>query len=495
MQGAPLLAFAVALPMALSPLVYVLGEKFREKVGWLAAAVLAASMLLVFEVASSFSTAGLPWLESYTWVSAGKIVFDLGFLADGVSLPPALIIISLCMVTAIYSIGYMSHKHAHGVYFSNYMLYSSGMLGAVLATNLLEFYFFWELMLIPSYFMIAEWGYGERRRVAFKYFIFTHVGAVSLLLGLLGVFVYTGTFSLLDAPALARQLSLTTQVMLTSLMMVGFATKMALVPLHGWLPEAHAEAPTPISVLLSGVMIEVGAYAIVRIILPMFELAWLAVNTTHITALVALFSMYYGGLMALAQNDIKRLLAYSSISQMGYIFFGVSMATSMGLAGSLFHIINHGVLKGMLFMVAGIIIHQTGVRDMRRLGGLAQRMPITATAALVGALGIAGAPPTNGFMSEWLIFGGGFSAAHFPEHFGFSVVAVLGSALSAAYTLWFIKKVFYGPLPEELKSVREPPKTMLAPLVALMAMALVLGVYPGPALRIVNLGISSLWGG
>ena len=491
----PLLTLAVVLPIIFSPLAYALGEKLKANVGWIATAILFISTLFVFDVAHTFVSTGSPWLESYTWVAAGRIIFDFGFLADGISLAPALIIIALCTATAIYSIGYTSHKHAHGLYFFNYMLYAAGMLGAVLATNVIEFYFFWELMLIPSYFLIAEWGYGERRRVAFKYFIFTHFGAVSLLLGLLGIFVYTGTFSLLEAPALARQLPFLTQLMLTVLMMVGFATKMALVPLHGWLPEAHAEAPTPISVLLSGVMIEVGAYAIVRMILPMFNITWTTYEVMMITVLVAVFSMYYGGLMALAQNDIKRLLAYSSISQMGYIFFGISMATSFGLAGALFHVINHGILKGMLFMVAGIIIHQTGIRDMRKLGGLAQRMPITATAALVGALGIAGAPPTNGFMSEWLIFEGGFSATHFPNYFAFSVVAVVGSAISAAYMLWFIKRVFYGPLPEELKDVKEPPLTMLAPLVILMVAAVVLGVYPAPALNVINLGVSTLFGG
>jgi len=297
MMDTPLLTLAITIPVIFSPVVYALGGKLKQNVGWIATAILFISTLLVFEVACSFVSTGTPWLESYTWVAAGRIVFDFGFLADGISLPPALIIITLCTATAVYSIGYTSHKHAHGLYFFNYLLYAAGMLGAVLATNVIEFYFFWELMLIPSYFMIAEWGYGERRRVAFKYFIFTHVGAVSLLLGLLGIFVYTGTFSLIDAPALARQLSFTTQLMLTILMMMGFATKMALVPLHGWLPEAHAEAPTPISVLLSGVMIEVGAYAIVRMILPMFNVTWTAHEVMTITVLVAVFSMYYGGLM------------------------------------------------------------------------------------------------------------------------------------------------------------------------------------------------------
>ncbi len=474
---------SLLVPILLSPIIYFLGGKLKRNVGWIATASLLYTLIVIAWESVIVLNGGKPF-ELYKWTA----LFQFGLLMDGVSTPAALIISMLGFLTCIYSVSYVEHKHGHGAYFALYVLYIAGMLGVVLSTNLIQFYFFWELMLVPSYFLLAEWGYGNSRRIAFKYFIFTHVGALSLLLGILTLYTYTNTFNLLELSETASTLSRSVQILVLSLMFIGFAVKMALFPVHTWLPDAHAEAPTPISVLLSGVMIETGAYAVVRMIISVFGSTW--TQMLYLIAAMALISMIYGGAMALVQDDIKRLLAYSSISQMGYIGFGLSMATYYGLTGSILHIVNHGICKGLLFMTAGAVMHQTGLRDMNKLNGLGPKMPVTATVALIGALGIAGAPPTNGFQSEWMIFEGGMQA----QQLLLTIIAVVSTALTAGYMLWMIRKVYFGPLPEYLMDAKEAPMTMLVPMAILAVLAVVIGIYPTPLLKIIQPGVQGIIG-
>jgi NADH-quinone oxidoreductase subunit M len=263
--------------------------------------------------------------------------------------------------------------------------------------------------------------------------------------------------------------------------MLGFAVKMALFPLHNWLPDAHAEAPTPISVILSGVMIECGTYAVARILLTFFGTIFVIYTTVFMG--IAVVTMIYGGVLALAQKDLKRLFACSSISQMGYMFLGLAAATKYGIVGSMFHIVNHAICKGLLFMVAGVLMHQIDPikgRDMDKLGGLAGKMPITATITLIAGLSIAGTPPLNGFVSEFLIFTGAFASGHYL----IAALAVISTVITAGYILWMIRRVFFGPPREEFENVKEPPLTMLAPMAILAFLAVLLGFYPDLVLRI-----------
>jgi NADH-quinone oxidoreductase subunit M len=432
--------------------------------------------------------------EVVEWVKTPYINVSLGFLIDGISFPIALIIALVTALACIYSVSYLEHEEGHSAYFSYYLIYTTGMLGAVLSTNLIQFFFFWELMLVPSYMLIAGWGYGDRRRVAYKYFLYTQLGSILVLLSILylGVTLNTFEIGLLNISNLL--LSIPERLILTILFVVGFGVKMAIVPLHGWLPEAHAEAPTPISVILSGVMIEVGLYAIIRIVFPISLPIWIGSVSATILMSLALLSMIYGGIMALTQYDVKRLLAYSSISQMGYMFFGVAAATATGIEGSVFHIFNHGLLKGLLFMVAGVLIHQVGIRDMRKLGGLASRMPLTAGLAMIGAMGIAGLPGISGFISEYLIFLGAFSSASIYKYL-LVLLATLATAISAAYMTLFIKRVFFGPLKDEFNDATDPPYSMIIPMLILGITAVVLGIYPALILEYIIPSLGFLMGG
>jgi NADH-quinone oxidoreductase subunit M len=366
----------------------------------------------------------------------------------------------------------------YGLYFALYLLYSTGMIGAVLATNLIEFYLFFELMLVPSYFLIARWGYGDRDRISFMYFMWTHVGALALLAGILTLWAVTGTF---DLSALSSAVIPTPyRFWITMMILAGLLVKMAAFGVHVWLPHAHAEAPTPISALLSPAMIGIGGYAMVRILMTISPELIGAVSFQ--LSIWALITMVYGALMALVQDDIKRLLAYSSISQMGYILLGIASVQIDGVSGSMLHYLSHGMGKGILFMVAGIIIAQChGTRSISKLGGLARKMPVTASAALIGFLTILGVPPTSGFISEFLIFFGLINSAMNPITLLKVVVAigaVVSTALTAGYTLWTMKRVFFGPIPAEMAEVHEAPLTMTVPLIILAATAILVGIFP-----------------
>ncbi len=327
------------------------------------------------------------------------------------------------------------------------------------------------MMLIPSYFLIAYWGTGRPKVIGFKYFMFTHAGAACLFFGILWVYALTGTFNLGQLSEALHTIPVDVLRWIMVLMFIGFAVKLAIFPVHTWLPDAHAEAPTPISVLLSGVMIKCGAYAMARITLTLFPATLISVS--YGLMILAIMTMLWGGIMAFAQTDIKRLLAYSSISQAGYILFGLMSLYTLGITGGLFHIINHGIAKALLFMCAGAIIYSTGIRDIRKLGGLAGKMPITAVAVLCGALSIAGTPPFGGFASEWMIFAGAFEA-------GFvllGALAIIATIVTVGYYLRMIKRVFFGRCPRNLDGVKEVPAYMLVPMCVLTFFTIVFGIF------------------
>ena len=491
----PWLTITMLLMIFGSLIAYIIGRRNGRYAGIFAVLIMLASLV----------TYALAWWEVMLygvyleWFYWGPFVF--GWLLDGLSVTVAGIIIILTMAATLYSLAYMKKEHGHGKYYALLLLYNAGIFGVVIATNLFQFYILWELMLIPSYFLIAEWGTKpQSTNIALKYFIYTHIGAVLIIVGIAGMYAlsaYNGvaTLNLVDFSAIggpSQHIDLgwiwpggfpTTLTapffeiskILVILFTIGFAVKMAIFPIHSWLPDAHAEAPTPISAILSGVMIATAAYAIVRILmgymLPAFG------TFAMIIIIFGLITMFYGGTMALAQKDTKRLFAYSSISQMGYIFFGLGTAVLLGVVGASFHIFTHALGKGLLFMVAGILIvqvgHQRG-RDINALSGLGRKMPWTATIALIAGLSIAGTPPLAGFFSEFFIFSG----AAFAYTIWFVIFAVAGSALTAAYILWFVKRVFFGETPADLENITESPWIMRLPMILLAALIIIIGIWP-----------------
>ncbi len=473
----PLLTLAVVAPIVLTPLSFLVGRVG----GWRAsAAFTTATLLIPLAVLTALTPAvlsGSAFHEEYTWVPA--LGLTVGFVLDSLSYPFAILISLVGFLASLYSVKYMEREHGLTSYFTLLQLFVAGMVGVVLVTNLFLFYIFWELMLIPSYALIAYWGTGNPRLIGFKYFVFTHAGALALLIGIAWLAALFNNLNIFELGALAAAADTTLKPILTTiaaLIFVGAAVKMAVFPFHTWLPDAHAEAPTPISVLLSGVMIKTGVYALARLVLGILPSAF--IDFRELVAYLALASMLWGGVMALVQADIKRLLAYSSISQVGYIVFGLAAGNAVGLQGGLFHVLNHGFAKALLFMAAGVLIHEVNERDIRRMGGLASKMPLTATAMLLGGLSIAGTPPLGGFMSEWMIFSGGVEA-------GWTwlvAAAILATAITAGYYLRMVRAVFFG---EARLAAHDAPPTMSIPMSPLILLVVVLGFLATPILAVI----------
>src|SRR5215211_4779268 len=368
-----------------------------------------------------------------------------------------------------------------GLYFALYLAFSMGMLGTVLATNLIEFYVFFELMLVPSFFLIAFYGYGARRRIALMFFFWTHVGAVVLLLGLLAMGFFAGGFDYDTIRLNAGNIPGQWLPLIVFALVIGLGVKLAAFLLHIWLPYAHAEAPTPVSALLSPAMIGIGAYGLLRLWMELLAGTGSYEQYSLYINMWGLATMIYGGAMALMQDDIKRVLAYSSISQMGYILFGLGSESILGITGGTMMYVTHGLGKAILFMMAGSIILQTGTRSMSKLGGLAGKMPYTAVIAMIGALTIIGIPPTSGFMAEWILFNGVLQTATAqmdPLRTTMFALGILTTVLSSAYILWLYKRIFFGKIPEHLAHVRDPNWYITATMGVLAALTLIIGVYP-----------------
>jgi len=495
---------AVFLPLLLSPVAYILGRKAGPSaVTWFTFGLLLYCTIIIITTALSGT-----YEEHYTWT---ELFGEFGFLLDGLATPFAIIIYVLCTILALYSKPYMIHKfqenffaqnkqhetsgsnqttallessslttfvnNQSGTYFALFLVFSMGMLGTVLATNLIEFYIFFEVMLIPAFFLIAFWGDGPRRRIALMFFFWTHVGAVVLLLGFLTIGFSIGSFDFADI----KESEIPSELVLLAAVaiIIGLGVKLAAFIFHIWLPWAHGSAPTPISALLSPAMIGIGAYGIFRLIVEFLPMQYTDLSIWLQVWGVA--TMIYGGAMALMQDDIKRLFAYSSVSQMGYLLFGIGSYSVLGLAGAEMMYVSHALGKGILFMTAGILIVQVGARNISKLGGLASKMPITAVCAVIGALTIMGVPPTSGFMGEWTLFYGALETALDEGStlrmilFGLGLVATV---LTMSYILWMLKRVFFGKLPENLSNVKDASWYMLAPMMVLSGFTIILGIYP-----------------
>ena len=489
------------LPALGVPFVYLAGKKSSRAAAFLVALIAIANMALLFTtVPTILNSPNHEYIEPYEWITILDSKFTL--FVDGISVSLAIITTVLIVVAAIFSINYMEGKKNLAVYYSLLTLLSLGLVGVFITSNLLLFYFCWELMLVPAYFIIGNWGYRDAYRAAFKFFIFTHAGAVFVLLGIGAIYMVTGTTDMFVAQAaLVQNLPEIVPWILISLT-AGFAVKMAVVPVHMWLPDAHSEAPSPMSALLSGVIISAGAYAILRLslgaVFPAVAGTTFGIDFMHGLAIFGVISAFFGSLIALVETDIKRIIAYSSIAHMGYVMFGLSLFPSTPIVGALtitaaitgtvLHLVNHAVSKGLLFLSAGAIMHQTETRDIREMGGLAGKMPFTAVASFTSALSIAGTPPFACFISEFLIFVGAFEVINNDSFFLWPTAFMLiATVISLAYSLRFLSHVFLGKAkPEGEKKIVDVPIYMKVAMGVLVIFVVVLGFWPTFFVDLIN---------
>lgn len=519
------LMVATFMPLILSPVVYFLGKRKGINITtWLTFGILAISTILVIIPSIGLGSGG-NYQEIFDWSQLGHF----GLKLDGLSIPFAITIYLLSTIIVIYSKPYMIRKiliqfdqvknslgnksqfddvenesysatdgkslstlvlnadqknylnEQLALYYTLYLVFAMGMLGTVLATNLFEFYVFFELMLVPSFFLIAFFGYGNRKRTSIMFFFWAHVGAVVMLLGLMAMGFLSGGFDYDVVKANVSQIPPAWIAVIVASLIIGFGVKLAAFLVHVWLPDSYTDAPTPITVLISSVMTGIGAYGLIRLWIELLSGPGNYTDYSIYVNIWGLATMIYGGAMALMQKDIKRVLAYSSISSMGYLLFGIGSESVLGISGAIFMFVTHALGKGILFMMAGSIILQTGTRNMDKLGGLGGKMPYTAVFAMIGGLTIIGVPITSGFMSEWVLFNGALQNAVVDwsslKAISFAL-AITATILTSAYILWMYKRIFYGVVPETLKNIRDSSMYILVTMGILASLTLVLGLYP-----------------
>ncbi|NTV36058.1 MAG: NADH-quinone oxidoreductase subunit M, partial [Anaerolineaceae bacterium] len=370
-----------------------------------------------------------------------------------------------------------------------FLLLEMGMLGVFLAQDMVLFYIFWEFTLVPMYFLIGIWGGENRVYATIKFFLYTMAGSVLMLLGILFIGMQTGTFSL---PELMKQRSLFAgaQTWLFLAFGLAFAIKVPMWPLHSWLPDAHVEAPTAGSVILAGVLLKMGAYGFLRFNLPLFPQA--SVQFAPWMAGLAVIGILYGGLVAFRQKDMKKLVAYSSVSHLGFVVLGIFALTPLAVSGSILQMVNHGLSTGALFLIVGMLYERRHTRDLAAFGGLWKVVPVLGTLALVVTLSSIGLPGLNNFVGEFTILMGSFNSAALGGWW-FAGAATLGVILAAVYMLHWFEKIFLGPVNhEENKKLTDITVREILTLLPILILIFAIGLYPQPFLNLINPAVVKL---
>jgi len=519
------LLLSLLLPVAGALIIsipFILGVDIgRKACGFISTLALAGSTACLAYAATQMVTTGAPVREFYH-IPILTFRGELHLFADGLSLPLALLISLLSTLSALYSTSYIEkvevvhlreikESQAYSVaykealvwpeyvprrrsplevpsveaYYICLLLFALSMLGTVLVTNLVHFIILYEFVTVPTALLVYVWGSGPCRLIAIKYFIYMLIGGVLVLAGIAWIYAETRCVDMLCLYPAVAGLHWGSLIPIFLLLLVGFGMKAAIFPLHTWLPDFHSEAPAPVSALLSGVLIKCGVYGILRIVRPCFMPFMVEARLPLLV--LSLFTILWGAVMAMMQRQIKRILAYSSINQIGYIMLGIASGTTVGLLGALFHIITHGTAKGMLMLCAGSVTHTTDRRNVDELGGLAGRMPVNSSTMLLGGLSIAGVPPLAGFASEWMIFLGVIKAGYLP----IALIGLASSIITMGYYLWTIRRIFFQEIRRGLEGAHDPPFTMIVPLLVSGIILVLLGVYPQLALGLLSLYIQT----
>lgn len=413
---------------------------------------------------------GFQFVEAARWIPAFNIEYRVGL--DGISLLLVLLTTFLSVLAVAFSFNVATRVKEYMVFL---LVLESAMIGVFSALDLVLFYVFWEAVLIPMYFLIGIWGHERRIYAAIKFFLYTFAASILMLVGIVYVYVATGTFNLaalLDprSPAHAALLGLDgrTLLLIYGAFALAFMVKVPMFPFHTWLPDAHVEAPTAGSVILAGVLLKMGTYGFLRICLPMFPVQ--AVETSAIFLLLAVFGIIYGAVVAAVQPDMKKLVAYSSVSHLGFVMLGIYSFTELGLTGAVLQSINHGVSTGMLFFLVGMLYDRRHTREISEYGGIKRVVPVLSAFFLIALLSSIALPLTNGFVGEFTILQGSFiSPTSGPA---MTAVAASGMVLSAVYMLWLFQRVFTGPVTHRvnrsLPDLNWREKLVLAPLVVMV---------------------------
>lgn len=509
------LSWMIFFPLLGALVIACLPSDKTKLIKWTAAAATFVPFVLSIMVLRRYdsSTHEIQFTEQFSWIPSLHVQYFLGI--DGIS-------VLLVMLTALLSflgvfVSWTVSKMVKG-YFLMYMLLHVGMMGVFCALDFFLFYIFWEIMLLPMYFLVGIWGGEKKEYAAIKFFLYTLFGSVLMLVGLLALYFYsrgpdgTGipTFNILELAKIDWTqyhinlfgYELPFDKTVWWLLFVGFAVKVPVFPFHTWLPWAHVQAPTAVSVILAGVLLKMGTYGLLRLNFTVFPQATEAFAYT--LAVLGIINIIYGALCAMAQKDLKKLVAYSSVSHMGYCLLGMSVFTPSGMQGAVLQMFNHGISAAMMFMLVGVLYdrlhHRYLVTPEGKLGfgGIAQKAPMVTAIWTVAVFASLGLPGLNGFISEALVFLGSF-----PVYKVLTVVAALGIVLTAAYLLWMVQRVFLGPFTTLHKDtatgvlhpaheIAEVDAREWFVLIPLAVICLVIGVYPQPILDLIKVSLNHL---
>ena len=469
-----LLSFLVFMPFIGAVIVYFagyLGDKVSKALTILISAATIALVLFIL-LTFNWSTPGFQLVETYDWAKEFGLSYTIG--VDGISLP--LLIISAFLTTLSAAGSWEQITSRVKEYNALLLLFEGAIIGVFTSLNLVAFYVFWELVLIPMFFFIGVWGGPRKKYAAMKFLIMTHVGSILLLLSFISLYVLSTphTFNFLDL--MNMHLPLLSQILISIGFFIGFGVKLPIVPFHTWLPDAHVEAPAPISVLLAGLLLKMGGYGFIR--MNLFLMPEASKYLAPVFIGFGLLTMFYGGLVAIVQQDFKRMVALTSINHMGYVLLGAFTLTTAGISGAVFQMFNHACAIGALFLMSGVIHEHMGTRTIRELGGLGNAMPKTSFLLVLASLGAMGFPGFSNFISEYTIILAGISVN------AFYAVAVLVPGITAGYFVWMLRRVLFA-APTKPVGSREAPYYTLLTLGAFLVPLLILGLYPSPLLSVI----------
>ncbi|MGB8658316.1 MAG: NADH-quinone oxidoreductase subunit M [Candidatus Zixiibacteriota bacterium] len=467
----PILSMMIFVPFLGMILILFLKKDQENAARYLAAIFSFIPLVLSFILISKYngSTSQVQFVEKFDWIPSLGITYFLG--ADGLSVPMLFLTALLGFVSVIYSFGDIKERVKQ--YFAFLLLLEVGMMGVFAALDFFLFYIFWEIVLVPMYFLIGIWGHGRKEYSAIKFFLYTLFGSLFMLVGILALYftVEPHTLNMMTliekAPGLARGFQLLAFVAF----FIAFAVKVPIFPFHTWLPDAHVDAPTAVSVILAGVLLKMGTYGFLRISYPMFPQG--AIYFALPIAILALINIVYGALVCMAQKDLKKMIAYSSVSHMGYCMLGIAAVTVTGMSGCVFQMVSHGLITGALFLLVGVLYERAHTREIGAFGGLWIKLPVYSGLMILFCLGSLGLPGMSGFISEFMVFVGSYPA--------FKVIvplAVTGVVITAAYFLRMIQAMFLGTFNTKWEALTEISGREIFTVVPLAILMIAIGVYP-----------------
>ncbi len=478
----PILSVLIFLPMLGSLLILITRRSWELLAKSIALITSIATFLLSIPLFTEFdkTTHRMQFAERHSWIPNWHINYFIG--VDGISI----LLVLLSTLTAILCvlISWESITKKVKEFYIAILLTTSFMIGVFCSLDFFLFYLFWEAMLIPMFLIIGVWGGPNRVYAAIKFFLYTLVGSVLMLVGIIVLYLYAGkTFNILDL--MTRTYPFSMQLWLFWAFFAAFAVKVPMWPVHTWLPDAHTEAPTAGSVILAAILIKMGAYGFLRFSLPLFPEAAKAMTPVMLT--LSVVAIIYGAVICLAQTDLKRLIAYSSVSHMGFVTLGIFALNTQGVEGGILQMINHGVVTGALFLSVGIVYDRTHTRKIADYGGLATVMPVYASFFMVFTLAAIGLPATNGFVGEFLILLGGFTKSKLA-----GVLASTGIIIGAGYMLWLYQRIFFMEVNPKVSGLPDMNVREALSLIPLLILVLWIGVYPNAFLSYLHVSVSHL---